>query len=83
MTKITLYKYEREPGKITVSPVEPPEGTEYEFMYRLLADMGKDLVNGDIRTDCVDVEIDDVKNWHEEDEIEPEEEDNEHGTTES
>lgn len=49
----TLYRYEREPGKITVSTVEPD--TEYETLYRLIADEGKILTNGETETCCVDV----------------------------
>lgn len=32
----TLYKYEREPGKITVTPIEPSD--EYTKLYRIVAD---------------------------------------------
>ena len=67
MQKITLYRYKREDGGITVSPIKPD--TEYTEMFRLVADEGKVLVNGDITTTCTDVasaegweEIDDVEN---------------------
>ena len=67
MQKITLYKYTREDGGVTVSPIKPD--TEYTEMFRLVADEGKVLVNGDITTTCTDVvstegweEIDDVEN---------------------
>lgn len=53
MQKITLYKYIREDGGITVSPIKPD--TEYTEMFRLVADEGKVLVNGDITTTCTDV----------------------------
>jgi hypothetical protein len=53
MQKITLYKYTREDGGITVSPIKPD--TEYTEMFRLVADEGKVLVNGDITTTCTDV----------------------------
>ena len=49
-----LYRYERENGCVTVSPVKPD--VEYTEMYRLIADEGKILVNGDIQTPCTDVE---------------------------
>ena len=39
MTIKTLYKYEREGGKITVSPIMP-EDKPYTEMYRLIADEG-------------------------------------------
>lgn len=57
MTVITLYRYEREGGGVTVSP-QKPEGA-YTIMFRLVADEGKTLVNGDISTSCVDVETPD------------------------
>ena len=53
MQIITLYRYEREPNKITVSPEKPD--VEYTELFRLVADEGKILVNGDIQTTCIDV----------------------------
>lgn len=53
MEVITLYRYEREPGKITVSPIKP--NVEYTEMYRLIADEGKILTNGETETFCIDV----------------------------
>jgi hypothetical protein len=53
MEVITLYRYEREPGKITVSPIKP--NAEYTEMYRLIADEGKILTDGEIETGCIDV----------------------------
>lgn len=47
MQKITLYRYTRPDGGVTVSPVQP-DG-EYTVLYRLVADEGKVL------TDCTDV----------------------------
>ena len=38
----TLYRYEREPGCITVS-TEQPTNVEYTEIYRLIADEGKVL----------------------------------------
>lgn len=49
----TLYRYEREEGKITVSPNKPD--TEYTECYRLIADEGKILTNGETETSCIDV----------------------------
>jgi hypothetical protein len=54
MQTINLYKYIREDGGTTISPVKPD--CEYTEMYRLVADEGKILVNGDILTYCTDVE---------------------------
>lgn len=53
MEVITLYRYERQQNKVTVSPEKP--NVEYTEMYRLIADKGKILVNGDIETACIDV----------------------------
>ena len=61
MEKITLYRYEREDGGLTVSPVKPE--CEYTEMYRLIADEGMELVKGDIHTCCIDT--DDVEGWEE------------------
>lgn len=61
MQKITLYKYTREDGGVTVSPNKPD--TEYTEMFRLVADEGKVLVKGDITTTCTDVES--VEGWEE------------------
>ena len=72
MQIITLYKYERENGGITVSPIKP--NVEYTEMYRLVADEGKVLTqNGVDITSCTDVESTD--GWCEIDE--PNEEANE------
>lgn len=54
MQIVNLYKYIRDDGGTTVSPTMP--NTEYTEMFRLIADEGKELVNGDIHTSCIDVE---------------------------
>lgn len=59
MQIINLYKYERENGKITVSP-NKPEDKEYAEMYRLVADEGKVLTfNGEIVGEVIDTNIKD------------------------
>lgn len=63
MKTVTLYKYERDDGGTTVSPIEPTE-KEYTTMFRLIADEGMELVKGDVRTPCVDT--DDIEGWAEE-----------------
>ena len=52
MKIIPLYKYERETGKTTVSPIMP--SCEYTEMYRLTADKGMLLTDGTAITLCVD-----------------------------
>ena len=64
MQIIPLYKYEREDGGITVSPIKPD--CEYTEKYRLVADEGKVLTNGEIITSCTDVES--TEGWNEIDE---------------
>lgn len=55
MQIITLYKYEREPGKYTVSPQQPTTET-YETEYRLVAEKGKVLTKtGHGVVTCIDV----------------------------
>ena len=57
-----LYRYEREKGKITVSPIKPE--CEYILRYRLIADEGKMLTkDGEHFTPCVDVES--TEGWYE------------------
>ena len=61
MEIINLYKYNREEGKVTVSPIKPDK--EYTELYRLIADEGKILVNGDMVERCIDVYS--VDGWQE------------------
>lgn len=60
MTDITLYKYEREGGGMTVSPVKP--NCDFVISHRLVADDGNILQNehGDI---CAVVDTDSVDDW--------------------
>ena len=69
MEVITLYRYEREPNKVTVSTEKP--NVEYTEMYRLIADEGKILTDGEIETSCIDVHG--TEGWTEIDAPEPEE----------
>lgn len=61
MQKITLYRYTRPEGGVTVSPVKP-EG-EYTELYRLIADEGMVLTDGTNITACTDTDTPDV--WSE------------------
>ena len=61
MEKITLYKYTRADGGITVSPTKPE--CEYTEMYRLVADEGKMLTDGETMTSCIDTT--EVDKWQE------------------
>lgn len=73
MQIITLYKYERESGGITVSPIEPK--CEYTTLFRLVADEGMILTNGDMITSCIDTDA--VEGWNEIEDPNPMEEHNE------
>jgi hypothetical protein len=64
MQIITLYKYKRADGGITVSPINP-HPKKFDSMYRIVADEGKVLTNGITKTTCADIEIDDFFNWRE------------------
>ena len=54
MQKITLYRYVRPDGGVTVSTTEPD--TEYTEMTRLVADEGYALTDGNTTTYCVDTD---------------------------
>ena len=57
-----LYRYEREPGKITVSTVKPD--VEYTITYRIIAAEGKAVTqNGTDIITCVDT--DNKDGWYE------------------
>lgn len=62
MQTITLYRTTID-GKTTVTPTKPD--TYDSTLYRLVAETGKELVKGDVRTPCIDT--DDADGWTEED----------------
>ena len=62
MQIITLYRYERDDGGTTVSPVKPD--CEYTEMVRLVADEGKVLTqDGENFTYCIDTDT--AEGWYE------------------
>ena len=62
MKTITLYRYLREDGGVTVSPNKPD--VEYTTLARLVADEGKALTqDGEKFTSCIDV--DSADGWYE------------------
>ena len=61
MTIIPLYRYLRNDGGVTVSPIKP-DG-EYTELSRLIADDGFVLTDGENFTPCVDTE--NVEIWSE------------------
>ena len=62
MQVVTLYKYNREDGGVTISPIKP-ETIAYTEKVRLIADVDKVLTNGVTVVECVDV--DSVDGWTE------------------
>lgn len=54
MQIITLYKITGHGGTVSVGPVVPEQGTEYETLTRLVADDGKTLTDGTTTTGVVD-----------------------------
>lgn len=62
MQILTLYKYQREGGGVTVSPIKPD--CEYTELFRIIADEGK-ILTKDFQnlTLCADVETPD--GWYE------------------
>lgn len=61
MTDITLYKFTRDDGGVTVSP-DKPQG-EYTTLHRLIADEGMTLQKGDVKACCIDT--DSADGWNE------------------
>ena len=55
MKRKNLYKYECDEGGYTVSPEKPPEGKDFWRRYRLIADEGKAITDGEIITQVIDV----------------------------
>lgn len=66
MTTVTLYRYEREPGKTTISPNKPD--VEHTTLYRLIADEGMMLINEDGDSACV-VDVYTPEEWREVEEV--------------
>jgi hypothetical protein len=52
MQIIPLYRYTRPKGGVTVSPIKPE--CEYTELFRLVANDGMALTNGETTTYCVD-----------------------------
>lgn len=57
MKPIKLYRYAREGGGVTISPVNPD--VDYQELLRLIADKGKLLTDGNIQVSCIDVSTSD------------------------
>lgn len=64
MKIINLYKYERDGGGMTVSPIQPAEGVPYTEMYRVVADEGM-LVTQDGTNKYPVIDTDTDVGWYE------------------
>lgn len=56
-----IYVYDGENG-VVQTPIKLPI-PERKQMKRLIADKGKELINSDKHSVCIDVEIEDIENW--------------------
>jgi hypothetical protein len=65
MTQKPIYIYAGTEGKIQ-TPIQLEGITPESTLVRLMADYGKILVKGDVKTSCIDVEESDIPNWIEE-----------------
>ena len=65
MKKINRYRYLGKNGILTTSVLL--EGNEPIYMYRLIADEGKILTNGETYTHEVEIFSEDLNKWTEED----------------
>ena len=54
MQTIELYRYNRPDGGVTISPVKPE--CDYMKTFRLVADEGFVLTNGEVYASCVDTD---------------------------
>ena len=55
MIRKQIYRYEREDGGITVSPKRPPDGVPYQIRWRLIAEEGMAITDGETTVTVVDV----------------------------
>lgn len=58
-----LYKYVRAGGGVTITPIKPDAA--YTQLYRLVAEDGGEITDGEITTTCIDVES--HEGWHDAD----------------
>lgn len=61
MQVITVYRYTRPDGGVSVSPVKPE--TEYTELFRVVAEEGRTLTDGVTEAACVDTDTPDA--WEE------------------
>ena len=56
MIRKMLYRTEREGGGYTVSLARPPEGKSYNVRWRLIAEEGRAITNGETTVTVIDVQ---------------------------
>ena len=56
MIRKMLYRSEREDGGYSVSPKRPPEGMPYKVRWRLIAEEGRAITNGETTVTVIDVQ---------------------------
>lgn len=65
MKKITIYRFKRASGVVTVSQKKPASGVKYTTGLRLVADDGKQLTNDDGKTLYTVIDTDSSTGWTE------------------
>ena len=55
MIRKMLYRYSREEGGYTVSLARPPEGVPYKVRWRLIAEEGRAITDGETTVTVIDV----------------------------
>lgn len=63
MQKINLYRYETD-GRVTITPNAKSSNDE-PSRFRLIADEGYVLTNGEINTPAIDIAMEDMELWSE------------------
>ena len=56
MIRKMLYRYSREEGGYTVSLARPPEGVPYKVRWRLIAEEGRAITDGETIVTVIDVQ---------------------------
>lgn len=59
-----LYKYSRENGTVTISPIKPADGVEYEEMFRIIASEGNLITKDGVEKYAV-LDVYETEGWYE------------------
>jgi hypothetical protein len=63
MNVIELFRYKND-GRIIITPNKELD-TDAPDKYRLIADEGMELTDGDVVADCIDIPCERIDEWHE------------------